>query len=60
MSLHLTPQTLKAELGKLVREVPLYLYHFKPPYVEELRRELAGTELPLAFEELVQDRVYRF
>ena len=60
MSLHLTPQTLKSELGKLDREVALYLYHFKPPYVEELRQELAGTELPMSFEELVQDRVYRF
>ena len=60
VSLHLTPQTLKSELGKLDREVALYLYHFKPPYVEELRRELAGTDLPMPFEELVQDRVYRF
>ena len=60
VSLHLTPQTLKDELAKLDKEVSLYLYHFKPPYVEELRRELAATELPMAFEELVQDRVYRF
>lgn len=60
VSLHLTPQTLKRELAKLDREVSLYLYHFKPPYVEELREELARTDLPMPFEELVQDRVYRF
>ncbi len=24
----------------------MYLYHFKPPYVEEIREELATTDLP--------------
>ncbi len=60
VSLHLTPNTLSAELEKLERDVPVYLYHFKPPYVEELREELAAGELPVSVEELVQDRVYRF
>lgn len=60
ISLHLTPTTLAAELGKLEREVPVYLYHFKPPYIAELRQELAACDLPVAVEELVQDRLYRF
>jgi len=60
VSLHLTPKTLSAELEKLERDVPVYLYHFKPPYIEELREELAATELPVQVEELVQDRLYRF
>lgn len=60
VSLHLTPQTLAVELAKLRRSVPVYLYHFKPPYVNELRAELAGTDLPIAVEELEQDRVYSF
>jgi ribonuclease BN (tRNA processing enzyme) len=60
VSLHLTPKTLCAELEKLKRDVPVYLYHFKPPYIEELREELAAAELPVPVEELVQDRLYRF
>jgi hypothetical protein len=47
-------------LAKLDRKVPVYLYHFKPPYVEELREELAAAELPMPVEELEQDGVYRF
>jgi ribonuclease BN (tRNA processing enzyme) len=60
VSRHLTPQTLAVELAKLDRDVPVYIYHFKPPYVEELRGELAATTLPHAVEELEQDRVYQF
>jgi ribonuclease BN (tRNA processing enzyme) len=60
VSLHLTPKTLGVELAKLDREIPVYLYHFKPPYVDELRKELAATELPATVEELEQDRVYTF
>jgi ribonuclease BN (tRNA processing enzyme) len=59
-SLHLTPQTLAGELAKLNRDVTVYLYHFKPPYLEELRAELAAATLPHPVAELVQDRVYRF
>jgi len=60
ISLHLSPRTLAEELAKLHREVPVYLYHFKPPYVEELRSELAATTLPHPVIELEQDRVYHF
>jgi ribonuclease BN (tRNA processing enzyme) len=60
VSLHLTPQTLNTELEKLDRQTPVYLYHFKPPYIEELRAELAGSALRYPVEELEQDRTYRF
>ena len=60
VSLHLTPRTLGVELEKLERQVAVYLYHFKPPYVDELRTELAKTDLPVPVEELEQDRTYTF
>jgi hypothetical protein len=40
--------------------VPVLIYHLKPPYVEELRAELAAAELPWPVAELEQDRVYTF
>lgn len=55
---HLTPHTLARELEKLERDVPVYLSHFKPPHVKELRRELAATTFRHSVEELVQDRRY--
>jgi ribonuclease BN (tRNA processing enzyme) len=60
VSLHLSPATLARELAKLDRDVAVYLYHFKPPYVEELRSEIARTPLPCPVLELEQDRTYRF
>ena len=46
VSLHMTPQGLVGELAKLKKDVAVFLYHFKPPYVDELRTELAGSDLP--------------
>jgi ribonuclease BN (tRNA processing enzyme) len=44
---HLTPKTLEAELSKLSRNgFPVLLYHLKPAYVAELKRELARLGLP--------------
>ena len=60
ISLHLTPKTLAAELRKLNRDIPVLIYHFKPPYVDELRAELAATEMNREIAELVQDRTYTF
>ncbi len=60
VSLHLTPATLAGELAKLEREVPVYLYHFKPPYVEELRAAVGQTRFPHPVEELRQGEVYSF
>ncbi len=43
---HLTPRTLRGELGKLERNgFPVLLYHYKPAHLAELRRELSGMRL---------------
>ncbi len=60
VSLHLTPRLLQKELEKLRKDVPVHLYHFKPPYLERLREELATLRMPHPVEELVQDRTYTF
>jgi ribonuclease BN (tRNA processing enzyme) len=60
ISRHLTPSTLALELAKLRSDVPVYLYHFKPPYVDELRAEIAALHFPHPVEELRQGDVYRF
>lgn len=60
VSLHLTPTTLAAELAKLKRDVPVYLYHLKPAYVDELREELAATRFPHPVDELRQGDIYTF
>jgi ribonuclease BN (tRNA processing enzyme) len=44
---HLTPATLARELSKLDRDGrPVFLYHLKPAFEAELRRELAALKLP--------------
>ncbi len=58
-SLHLTPRSLGRELAKLECAAPVYLYHLKPPYLDELRPELAGADLPRPATELEQDRTYQ-
>lgn len=60
VSLHLTPTTLASELDKVDPSIPVYLYHFKPPYVAELRAELAAMTFRQKLAELEQDRVYEF
>ena len=60
VSLHLTPETLSAELNKLSGSQRVLLYHFKPPYVVELREQIPKTVGDHTLEELEQDRVYEF
>jgi ribonuclease BN (tRNA processing enzyme) len=44
---HLTPNTLASELAKVQRNgCPVYLYHLKPAYRAELKRDLARLRLP--------------
>jgi cAMP phosphodiesterase len=44
---HLTPSTLVTELAKLDRsDLPVLLYHLKPSYAPQLRREIAALKLP--------------
>ena len=58
VSLHLTPATLASEIQKVRASVPIHIYHFKPPYVDELRAEIAATTFAHPIVELEQDRVY--
>lgn len=40
---HLTPTLSYREFQKIKRpDVPLYIYHMKPPYLEEIRKEIAS------------------
>ncbi|MGZ6987537.1 MAG: MBL fold metallo-hydrolase [Thermoanaerobaculia bacterium] len=41
-SKHLTPATLRLEIEKFPPEVPIYLYHMKPPSLGRLRAEIAA------------------
>jgi ribonuclease BN (tRNA processing enzyme) len=41
-SCHLTPQTLRAEMTKFPKNVPVYLYHMKPPALDRLRADIAA------------------
>lgn len=44
---HLTPNTLAQELTKVERNgCPILLYHLKPAYLAELKRELSALDLP--------------
>jgi cAMP phosphodiesterase len=45
---HLTPATLVTELAKLDRgdDLPVLLYHLKPAFAAQLRREVAALRLP--------------
>jgi ribonuclease BN (tRNA processing enzyme) len=46
---HLTPRTLGGELAKLTRNgFPVLLYHLKPAYVADLKREVAAMKIPNA------------
>lgn len=58
-SRHLTPSTLRGELEKLDREVPVLLHHLKPFCVDRIRREVAELHRP-GLEFLEQGRVYEF
>jgi ribonuclease BN (tRNA processing enzyme) len=47
LSGHLTPQSLARELDKLDQaDLPVLLYHLKPAYVPQLRREVAALKRP--------------
>lgn len=59
VSLHLTPQTLEAELRKLERKVPVLLHHLKPPCVDKIHEEVRKLRNP-DLEFLEQGREYNF
>lgn len=44
LSGHFTPQTLAAEIKKIHSDAPVYLYHLKPAFLDELRDEVAALD----------------
>lgn len=43
-SLHLTPNSLKEELTKLKKDVPVFVYHLKPRFLSQIEEELRGIK----------------
>ncbi len=56
---HLTPQMLDAELTKLKRDVPVYLYGCKPKHIQVIRKEV-GRLKRRNVRFMVQGRTYSF
>jgi ribonuclease BN (tRNA processing enzyme) len=46
VSCHLTPKTLRVEMTKFPKDVPIYLYHMKPPALARLAAEIAALGEP--------------
>jgi ribonuclease BN (tRNA processing enzyme) len=45
-SLHLTPRLIPGELAKTKKDVPVYLYHMKPPSFPAIAREVKKLKMP--------------
>jgi ribonuclease BN (tRNA processing enzyme) len=43
---HFTPRTIAAELAKIDGDMPVYLYHLKPAFIDVLKREVAALGHP--------------
>lgn len=43
---HFTPGMFEAELAKLKKKVPLLIYHLKPEYLKELKKEIKALGIP--------------
>lgn len=59
VSMHLTPQTMAAELRKLERKVPVLLHHLKPACVDRIRAEVRALGNP-DLDYLEQGKTYAF
>ena len=56
---HLTPATLDAELDKLKKDVPVYLYGGKPKHLKTIRKQVAALKRKKV-SLLEQGKTYRF
>ena len=59
VSFHLTPRTLRLELEKLKKKVPILLHHLKPPCVDRIRAEVKQLKNP-DIDFLEQGKTYKF
>ena len=57
--LGMTPATLRAEMQKFPKDVPVYLYHMKPPSLSRIRREVAALAEP-RLRLIESERSFRF
>ncbi len=59
VSKHLIPKTVAEEIKKLKKDVPIYLYHMKPPCIKKIKEEVKELKISnLDF--LIQDKNYIF
>ena len=58
-SCHMTPRLVAEELAKMPPDVPVYLYHMKPPSLARIRREIAALAEP-RLKLLESERSFRF
>jgi cAMP phosphodiesterase len=56
---HFTPQMFKTEMAKIQQNVPIYIYHLKPDYVTNLKREIKALKIP-KLKLLANNTVYQF
>ena len=57
LTMHMTPAILRAEMEKMPPDVPVYLYHFKAQWREEIIREIEALNEP-RIRALEQGRTY--
>ena len=57
-SKHMTPALIQRELDKLPPDVPVWIFHIKPPFYEETAEELAHLDAHDRIVILEQDKIY--
>jgi cAMP phosphodiesterase len=57
-SKHMTPALIQRELDKLPPDVPVWIFHIKPPFYEETAAELARLDAHDRIVILEQDKIY--
>ena len=60
VSRHLTPSLLKKELMNLKKDCPIYLYHIKPQFIDEIVSDLDKEDIQRDISLLNQDDVLEF
>ena len=57
-SKHMTPALIQRELDKIPPDVPIWIFHIKPPFYEETAEELSRLDARGRIVILEQDKVY--
>ena len=57
-SKHMTPALIQRELDKLPPDVPIWIFHIKPPFYEETAEELSRLDARDRIVILEQDKIY--